>query len=188
MITGVYVFRWTIASGVCAASTDDVQITIYALPTVATAPPDQNLCNVTGTTMAGNTPAVGTGNWSLVSGPNTPSITTPSSPTSAVSGMISGVYIFRWTITNGVCAASTNDVQVTIYALPTVSNAGADQNLCNVTTATFAGNIPATGTGSWSLVSGPNTPTITSPSSPTSGISSMIAGTYIFRWTITNGV
>ena len=187
MIPGIYTFSWTITNGVCSASTDSVHITIYAPSTISNAGPDQSLCNVTSTTLAGNTPVSGTGNWTLVSGPNSPTITTPTSPTSTVTGMIAGVYIFRWTITNGVCAASTNDIRVTIYALPTVSNAGPNQSLCNVTTTTFAGNIPATGTGTWTLVSGPNTPTITTPGSATSTVTGMIAGVYDFRWTISNG-
>ncbi len=187
MITGTYIFRWTISNGVCAASTDDVQIIIYALPTVSDAGPNQDLCNVSSTTLAGNTPAIGTGLWTLVSGPNTPTITTSSNPASTVTGMIAGVYIFRWSITNGVCAASTNDVQVTIYAIPTVSNAGPDQNLCNVTSTTLAGNTPVTGTGSWSLISGPNSPSITTVSNPASTVTGMVPGVYIFRWTISNG-
>src|SRR6185503_7765585 len=98
----------------------------------------------------------GTGSWSLISGPNTPTITTPSNPVSGFTGMIGGVYVFRWTITKGGCASSTDDVQITINAVPSAANAGPDQNLCNVTGTTLAGNIPATGTGTWSLVSGPN--------------------------------
>ncbi len=187
MITGVYIFRWTITNGVCASSADDVQITIYALPTVSNAGPDQSLCNVNNTTLAGNTPVTGTGNWTMVSGPNTPTITTPSNPASTVTGMVAGVYVFRWSITNGVCASSTNDVQVSIFALPTVSNAGADQNLCNVASTTLSGNTAVTGSGNWSLISGPNSPTITTPSSPSSTVTGMVPGVYILRWTISNG-
>src|SRR5207237_1315712 len=150
MIAGVYVFRWTISNGVCASSTDDVQITIYALPTTSNAGSDQSLCNVTSATFAGNSPVTGTGAWSLISGPNSPTITAPSSATSTLTGMVTGIYVFRWTISNGVCASSTDDVQITIYALPTTSNAGIDQNLCNATSVTLAGNTPVIGTGAWS--------------------------------------
>ncbi len=188
MIKGVYVFRWTISNGVCASSTSNVQVTIYALPTVANAGPNQSLCNVASTTLAGNNALVGTGTWSIISGPNAPTITSPNSPSSSITGMIAGVYIFQWSITNGVCAASTANVQITIYALPTVSNAGVDQSLCNVTSTSLAGNSPTSGTGNWTLISGPNIPTITTPSSATSTVTGMVIGTYFFRWTITNGV
>jgi gliding motility-associated-like protein/fimbrial isopeptide formation D2 family protein len=188
MITGVYVFRWTTSNGVCATTSDDVQITIYALPTVSNAGPDQNLCNVTTATLAGNTATIGSGVWTLISGPNVPTITTPTAPNSGVTGMVAGVYVFRWSISNGACAATTDNVQITIYALPTVSNAGADQSLCNVTTTTFNGNNPVVGSGTWTLISGPNVPTITTPTSRNSTITGMIAGVYVFRWTISNGV
>ena len=188
MIAGIYTFSWTISNGVCGSSADTIKVTIYALPTVSNAGPDQNICNIDSVTLAGNSPAIGTGAWSLVSGPNAPTISSPSSPGSTVTGMIPGVYIFRWTITSGVCATSANDVQVTIYALPTISNAGPDQNFCNVTSSTFAGNSPTDGTGVWSLVSGPNVPTITTPSNASSTITGMTAGVYVFRWTISNGV
>ena len=188
MIAGVYIFQWTITDGVCASSSDEVQITIYALPTTANAGADQNLCNVTSTTLAGNTPLTGSGTWTLVSGPNSPTITTPSNPGSTVTGMIAGVYKFQWAITSGVCASSLDTVQITIYALPTTANAGPDQSLCNVTSTTLAGNTPTTGTGTWTLLSGPNTPAITTPSNPSSTVTGMIAGVYIFKWTIANGV
>lgn len=188
MIAGTYLFRWTISNGSCTSSTDDVQIIIYATPTVSAAGPDQSLCNVVSVTMAGNAPAIGSGNWSTVSGPNSPTITTASNPSTTITGLIPGVYTFSWTISNGVCAASSDNIQVTIYALPTIANAGADQNLCNVTSASLIGNSPATGNGLWTIISGPNSPTIASPTSANTSVNGMIAGTYVFRWSISNGV
>jgi len=38
----------------------------------------------------------------------------------------------------------------------------------------------------WSLVSGPNIPAINSPSSPTTAINSLVAGTYIFQFAVTD--
>ncbi|MBK7175120.1 MAG: hypothetical protein IPH84_18305 [Bacteroidales bacterium] len=35
------------------------------------------------------------------------------------------VYVLRWTISNGVCAASTDDVTVTYYESPTTATVGA---------------------------------------------------------------
>lgn len=186
MIAGTYIFRWTISNGTCTSSSDDVQITISAAATTANAGTDQNLCNLNAVTMAGNTPISGTGTWSIISGPNTPSISNINTPTTTITGLVAGTYIFEWTITNGACS-STDQVQINNYATPTTANAGNDQTLCNVTSATMAGNNPSTGSGSWSVVSGPNSPTITTPSSASSTITGMVAGTYIFRWTISNG-
>ena len=178
-----YQLRWTISNGACTPSTDDVNITLDKAPTTANAGSDQNLCNTTIATLAGNVPSVGTGNWSVVSG--TATITTPSSATSGVTGLTAGTATLRWTISNGSCTASTDDVDINVSALPTTANAGTDQSLCNVTVATLAGNTPTTGTGAWTVVSG--TATITTPSSPTSGVTGLTTGTATLRWTISNG-
>jgi hypothetical protein len=56
-------------------------------------------------------PFTGPGQWSQVSGPSTVTFANPSSPTSLVSGMITGTYVFRWTTAQG-CTNRTSDVTV----------------------------------------------------------------------------
>jgi hypothetical protein len=185
MVVGTYVFRWTITNGACV-SFSDVTITIVSGPTVAAAGPAQSLCLATSTTLSGNTPLVGTGSWAFVSGPNTPTINTPTSPTTSVTGLIPGVYTFRWTISFANCTPSTSNVIVTIYDNPTVSNAGPNQTICSTTT-TMAANSAVIGTGLWIKLSGPAA-TITTPTSPTTTITGMTAGTYVFQWSISNGI
>ena len=175
MTTGTYIIAWRISTG-CNSTSDTVVINNSPLPVASNAGPNQSLCNVTVATLAGNSPGAGTGLWTLQSGPNSPTITSPSSQNSTVTGMIPGVYVFRWSITRGVCAANNRTVQITISALPTISNAGADQNLCNVTSSTLSGNNPSVGTGNWSLISGPNVPAITAPTLANTGVTGMISG------------
>ena len=184
--SGTYGFRWTIINGTCPPSADDVIITVNDLPSLALAGPDQALCNITGTTMAATTPLVGTGEWTLVSGPNTPSITFPNLATTTITGLIPGTYFFDWTVTNGPCT-STDQAKVTIAALPTTANAGADQSLCGTSSASLEGNQALSGTGTWTRVSGPNTPTFTDLNSEITSVTGLVSGTYVFRWTISNG-
>jgi len=159
-----------------------LSVTITPTTTIAAANSDQAICATTAT-LAGNIPASGTGLWTLISGAGT--ITTPSSPTSGLTALGVGANTFRWTISNAPCASTTDDVIITRSDLPTIAAAGVDQNLACVTTATLAGNTPAIGTGSWSLVSG--TATITTPSSPNSGVTGLVPpGTVTLRWTISN--
>jgi hypothetical protein len=68
----------------------------------------------------------------------------------------------------------------------TAKSAGADQSVCG-STATLAAEAVSSGIGTWSQVSGPNTATITSTISNTSTVTGLINGTYIFRWTVTDG-
>src|SRR5207248_2999659 len=79
------------------------------------------------------------------------------------------------------------DVLVTYTAQPTTSSAGPDQpNVCGLV-ATLAGNTATTGTGAWSLVSGPGTINFSNSASPTSTATASVVGSYTLRWTITNG-
>ena len=178
--------RWTIANGVCTDSFDDVVIRIDDNPTTANAGPDQTLCAVSSATLAGNTPTVGTGTWTVVSG--TATITNPNDPTSIITGLVTpDTVTLRWTISNGVCTDSFDDVVIRIDANPSIANAGADQTLCAATSATLAGNTPGVGIGTWTVVSG--TATITNPNDPTSTITGLVTpDTVTLRWTISNGV
>ena len=183
-----YTLQWTISNSPCTASTDDVEITFNFSPTTANAGTDESLCNVTSTTLAGNTPSVGTGSWSVVSGIAT--ITTPTSPTSGVTDLVVGTSAtLQWTISYAPCTTSTDDVVITVSAPPTTADAGPDQTdvlTCGLTNVTLAANTPAIGTGGWSIVSGTGG-TITTPSNPSSTFSGTDGSTYTLRWTITNG-
>ncbi len=181
MTVGTRTLQWTITNGVCPSSSDQVIIIRDPTPTTANAGPDQTICS-SSSTLAGNTPTIGSGVWTLISG--TGSITTPSSPTSGVTGLSVGVNIFEWTISNGTCPSSSDQVPITVDPNPTVSNAGPDQTLCT-STATLAGNVPTIGTGMWTLISG--SATITTSTSASSGITALGVGTNVFRWTISNG-
>jgi hypothetical protein len=63
--------------------------------------------------MAGNNPTVGTGTWTKVSGTGTQVITSSHSYNTSITGMVSGSYVFRWTI-NGSSSCTNNHTDVTI--------------------------------------------------------------------------
>ncbi|MFH1120176.1 MAG: Calx-beta domain-containing protein, partial [Bacteroidota bacterium] len=136
----------------------------------------QNLCDVTTTTLAGNDPTPGTGLWTLVSGPNTPAITSPTAYNSTVTSMVPGVYVFRWTISSGTCPSSESTVTITNYATPTTSTTGADQTICGLTSTSLGGNTPVNGTGAWSQTSGPGTTTFSASGSGNSTATATLYG------------
>lgn len=88
---------------------------------------------------------------------------------------------------DGVCG-STACVNTTVNVtttLPAIPYAGEDQYICGATSVTMA----ASGTGTWSVVSGPNTPNIVSPNATNTQIGTvtgLISGTYVFRWSTSN--
>ncbi|NSL89936.1 DUF11 domain-containing protein [Chitinophaga sp. Mgbs1] len=189
LTTGTYQFVWKVANGGCSAAvaTDTVQVRIDALPSVAVAGPDQDLCNVSTTTMAATAPVTGTGGWSQLSGPNTAVFADTALANTGVSGLTAGVYRFIWSTRNGACTGFKDTVTVNISAPGPNANAGPDQNLCNVTSTTLAGNNPAPGTGVWSQIAGPNTATFANRNAANTQVSNLQAGVYQLVWTITSG-
>src|SRR5690606_28852350 len=131
-------FRWTItdAGGLCPGNSDEVTIKVDAAPTTADAGPDQVLCNTT-TTLAANTPVVGIGQWTIVSGTGG-SFASASDPSTSFTGNAGTTYVLRWTISNESCAPSSDDVQILFEATPTPADAGDDQVVCATTTALAA--------------------------------------------------
>ena len=164
----------------CVGTPITFTITVTPPPSVAAAGPNQTVCGTTAT-LAGNAVTVGTGTWTLVSGTGT--ITTPSSPTSGITGLGVGANVFQWTITNAPCPPSTSQVTITGGDPPSIASAGPDQTVCG-TTCTMAGNAAAVGTGLWTLVSGAGI--ITTPASPVTGITGLGVGANVFQWTISN--
>ena len=89
---------------------DPTEVVVSENPTVADAGANQSYCGATSTVLDGNTPVVGVGLWSIVSGTGG-SIVNPSNPTSAFNGTNGTTYNLRWTITNGNCESS-DDVTI----------------------------------------------------------------------------
>lgn len=182
LTTGTTILQWSIAYGCSPPSTSTVALVVYDLPTVSLASASQTICNSFSTTISANTPIVGTGLWSLVSGSGV--IATPGSPTTTVNFLSLGTNVFQWTISNGPCAPSSSTVAVVRSPPPSIANAGASQTLC-ATTTTLNGNIVTSGSGLWTLISGSGT--IISPSSPTTQVTGLALGNNVFQWTISSG-
>ncbi|MCO6501146.1 MAG: gliding motility-associated C-terminal domain-containing protein [Vicingus serpentipes] len=185
-VTGLSVgdneFVWTITSNPCVSSADTVNIFLLNNPTTADAGPNDTICENTTYNLAGNTPTVGTGAWTVFSGGA--NVTTPSNPTSGVTGLSYGVNTFVWTVSNGVCSSSTDTLIVVRSQTPSIANAGPNDTLCSVTFSTLAGNTPTAGIGTWTTISGGGT--VTSPNDPNSGVTGLSIGTNEFQWTISD--
>jgi subtilisin-like proprotein convertase family protein len=179
-----------IANG-CPYSAQQV-LAVVPPPTPAAAGGAQAICaGGTTTGLGGNTPAVGTGAWSIVSGGTgsfSPSAAVPNATFTHTGG--AGPVVLRWTITGTApCAPSMADVTVTINQPPTAATAGGGQTICaGGTTTGLGGNAPAVGTGAWSIVSGGTGTFSPSSASPNATFAHTGgAGPVVLRWTITNG-
>ena len=117
---------------------------ISAAPSIANAGDDVFLSPGTTTaTLVGNTPSSGTPQWTLVSGPNSPTLSQTGS-TLNLSGLTNGQYVFKYTIsTNGICDAKTDNVNLYVAAVPRILSLTSS----NVTTngATLEANVTSDG-------------------------------------------
>ncbi len=108
-----YTLRWTIFKGGALSSTDDVLVTFSSSVTAAAAGSDQQVEK--SATLAANAVATGeTGTWSEVTGDGKGSFGDVNSHTSSFSGTRGITYTLRWTIGNGSCTDSTDDVVIEI--------------------------------------------------------------------------
>ncbi|MDD4149847.1 MAG: hypothetical protein PHE33_07445, partial [Bacteroidales bacterium] len=115
-------------------------------------------------------------------------LTTAGSSTITVTNLSSG------TIPSGAACSSAisanNTTTITVKSPPTTATNGSTQNTCsNITSVTLSGNNPASGSGVWSVVSGPST--LSTQFSSTSAYNATFtpaggAGSYVVRWTISN--
>jgi gliding motility-associated-like protein len=179
---GPNVFQWTISNSVCSASTDQVNIIRTQDPSLAEAGSNQSICD-SSTVLSANIPNVGNGVWTLISGSGV--FSNINSPSSQVSGLSIGANVFQWTITNGTCSASSDQVQITREQSPSQAIVGNNQIICASTTSISASN-PSIGIGTWSLLSGNGT--IDNASSSSTSISNLSLGTSVFQWSVSNGV
>ncbi|MCU0461891.1 MAG: hypothetical protein MUF36_07755 [Bacteroidales bacterium] len=119
---------FTYNSGANTGVVNTTPVTAYATPTTSNAGLDQVLCGVSTTNLTGNTPAVGTGFWTKVSGTGE-TILTPSSPTSQFIGQNGNAYTLQWTIFNGNCT-SVDSVDINFTILPDPPAAASPQYFC----------------------------------------------------------
>jgi len=187
-------YRAIVKAGACPEAASTVAtISVQPVGTIASAGANQILCG-SQVQLTGNAPVVGTGLWTYVTGPQSPALisfnpTPPSSNFVTISNLIpSGTYVFRWTITNGVCGSSSSDVFITRLNDVPVANAGPDRLICT-SNLTINGNNPAPGVGTWSYVSGPSSTTanINTSVSGVASVSGLLdAGVHVLRYEITN--
>ncbi|MNK66258.1 hypothetical protein D3C87_855740 [compost metagenome] len=116
LIPGTYIFKWTITTTGCT-SEDTVQVTIYANPSTAEAGPNQTIPQFSPVNLNATVPTVGTGEWTQVSGPSVVGFTDSTSPTTAVTGTVPGLYVLQWTVSNGNCADSSDTMTLTIRSI-----------------------------------------------------------------------
>jgi gliding motility-associated-like protein/uncharacterized repeat protein (TIGR01451 family) len=99
---------WTVSNSGCGTNSDTLIIVTAAEPSVSNAGGDLISCNLADGSLNAEDPAIGVGSWSVIDGAvilGDPDLfnTTFSSPSL-------GENTLRWTVSNGVCAASEDEI------------------------------------------------------------------------------
>jgi len=136
--------------------------------------------------------------WTKTSGPATYTIANASAPTTAVTGLVQGVYIFTLQVTDNGGATATSFVTVTVNAAPLPSNqspiasAGSNVNITlPLNSATLNGSASFDPDGSiasyaWSKTSGPSSYSFANASAYSTTVSNLVAGVYVFTLLVTD--
>ena len=197
---GVYIFQLTVTDNKGAIDLDSVTITVNAanqIP-VANAGTDQVITLPTSTvTLDGSKSADADGSiasysWIKVSGTGG-TLTNATTSKATASGLQAGSYTFKLTVTDNKGATASDTVAVTVNAAnqPPVANAGIDQAITLPTsTVTLDGSKSTDADGtiasySWTKISGTGG-TLTNATTSKATASSLQAGSYSFKLTVTD--
>ncbi len=108
---GTYTLSITLSG--CSA-TNTIAVSVDSMPTIAHAGIDTTIYN-SSISLNGNVPLIGSGIWSVFSGSGT--FVNNNSANTQVSNLQTGQNILQWTISNGACPVSFDDVIITVEAL-----------------------------------------------------------------------
>ena len=207
LVAGIYTFRLTVTDNAGGTGYDDVVITVNALAgtqlPVANAGKDVTLplgqAHVLSGSASTATAGVKSYAWTKLSGPSQYEMLSPGSMDTWIRNMVNGTYLYRLTVTDNNGAISTDDVVVTVGASGTtttttstapVADAGKDESIPVGQATVLRGTSSTAAAGirsySWTKVSGPTQYEMLTPGASTTWIRNMVAGTYVFRLTITD--
>jgi gliding motility-associated-like protein len=197
---GLYSYRLVVKASNGEMAQDIVQVTVKdgnSAP-VANAGPDINITLPTNSVTVNGSGSDVNGSvssylWTKVSGP-TATASGTTTATLNLSSLLAGTYVYSLKVTDNAGATGTDNVTITVNSnvvnqVPTV-NAGLDKTI-QLPTNTL--NLTATATDPdgtiasylWEKASGPAA-TMANTTNPTVSLSALVAGTYVFKVTVTD--
>lgn len=177
---GTYYYRRVVQdnNGIGTIAYSNVVIhTVTPAPTANAGADPADFCG-TSITLTPVAPAVGSGVWEIVSEPVGSNASVAGN---TISGLITGAYQVRWRVTANGCNDATDLLDFDVLDSP-VADAGPDQSLCGLTSATLSPTA-TNGTGVWIVQTNVPGATPAFAGNVVSGLTQ--AGTYTFRYTVT---
>ena len=204
LVQGTYQFELRVTDNNGATGRDTMSLTVNPVPNqppVANAGADQSITlPVNAVTLNGAaTDADGSitnYQWTKISGPATYTIVSPSTAQTTVNGLVQGIYVFRFTVTDNNGASATDDITITVNAAPNqapTANAGADRTITlpvNSLTVTGSGTDAdgSIAAYQWTKISGPATFSIATPTQVQTVINNLVQGIYQFELRVTDNL
>jgi len=147
---------------------------------------------LTGTVTSGQSPTLIYA-WTLVSGPNQPTIAIENTTVADINNLVAGTYIFQFAASNAAGTQTGVDT-VSVVVLPVHAikvDAGVYQSLqlpidSTTLTGTVLSGLTANTTYLWTILSGPSVPVFGNSDSATTSVKGLIAGTYVLQFQATN--
>ena len=202
LIQGIYNFELTVTDNKGATGKDTIQVKVNAAANIAptaNAGKDQTITFPTNSVKLSGTGTDSDGSiskylWRKVSGPSSYKITDSTSASTAVNGLVQGIYTFELTVTDDKGATGKDTVQIKVNSasnIPPTANAGKDQTI-----ALPATSVNLSGSGSdqdgsiskykWTKISGPSSYKITDSTSASTSVNGLVQGIYTFELTVTD--
>ncbi len=179
---------WVVNNGVCPEERDEVLITRNPSVTVPNAGEDGQICEDSFFEIAANSPQQDEyGEWStsgdgIFDDHNEPG----TAYTPGMQDIIDGTVSLIWSISDGSCTGNTDEVVLTVDAMPTEAEAGEDMTVC-AGPVELRGNNPEVGIGTWTNVD--PTVEIDSPNLFNTTVDNLPVGVLsTFSWEIANGL
>jgi len=205
LVAGTYTFELTVTDNSGANAKAQVKITVAPAaapntPPLANAGGDMtitlptNSVNLDASASQGSSGTITNYTWTQSSGPSTATIATPNGVTTAASGLVQGVYVFKLVVTDNNGLTDTDSVAVRVNK---ASNKGPAANAGQSKTVTLPKkSVALSGSGSdpdgtitsysWTQVGGPSAATITAATTTTPTVDNLQAGQYTFQLTVTD--
>ncbi len=200
---GTYTFQLKVTDNGGLSATANLTVTVLAAyrGPVANAGADQTLrlpvstASLNGSASTDPNGQSLTYSWKQISGPNASSIASAGAATTSVSGLLAGTYQYTLTVKNTANLQAVDTVKLVVLAQ--VENQAPVANVKDSMLSnspwrwqlSSAGSYDKDGrisTYSWSYVSGPVTPILSTPGQAATEVTNLIKGTYKFKLTITD--
>lgn len=198
-IAGEYKFRISAKCSDSVTVADTVTITALTTPAAPTIIAPTNLNCYTGTPINLSTsyvPAAGeTIRWAITGG-NVGTFSNPTGTTTTLTPYFAPTecspslgYTISLTVTNAAGCTGTSTRTINITRAYPITAAANPTMVCGSATTLMGSCIGNTTSASsmWTQLSGPNNAVMAAPTARNTGVSGMIGGTYVFRYTVTGG-